>query len=80
MITKEDNENFKNATKCSICNNDYTEDDVSVRNHCHITEKLKDCAYRDCYINIKLYHKILVVFHNLKNYDYHYARTRKTLS
>ena len=28
-------------------------------------------AHRDCYINVTLNHKILVVFRNLKNYDSH---------
>ena len=28
-------------------------------------------AHRDCNINVKLNHRISVVFHNLKNYDSH---------
>ena len=42
-----------------------------IRDHCHITGKCKGSAHRDCNINDKLDHKILVVFHNLKNYDSH---------
>ena len=30
-MTKEDNENFKNSTKCWICDNDYTDNDVESR-------------------------------------------------
>ena len=29
-MVKEDNENFKNLTKCRICDNDYTNNDVTV--------------------------------------------------
>ena len=36
-MTKEDNENFKNSTKCWICDNDYVDNDAKVRDHCHIT-------------------------------------------
>ena len=36
-MTKEDNENFKNSTKCWICDNDYVDNDVKVRDHCHVT-------------------------------------------
>ena len=68
-MTKEDNEDFKNSTKCCICDNDYIDNDVKVRDHCHITEKYRGSAHRDCNINFKLNHKIPVVFHNLKKYD-----------
>ena len=40
-----------------------------IRDHWHITGKYRDSAYRDCDINLKLNHKIHVVFHNLNNYD-----------
>ena len=70
-MTKEDNEDFKNTTRCWICDNDYIDNDVKVRDHCHITGKYRGSAHRDCNINVKLNHKIPVVFHNLKNYDSH---------
>ena len=31
VMTKEDNVDFKNFTKCWICDNDYIENDVKVR-------------------------------------------------
>ena len=71
VITKEDNEDFENSAKCWICDNDYIDTDVKVRDHCHITGKYKGSAHRDCNINIKLNHKIPVVFHKPKNYDLH---------
>ena len=69
VMTKEDNEDFNNTTKCWICDNDYVDNDVKVRNHCHITGKYKGSAHRYYNINLKLNHKIPVVFNNLKNYD-----------
>ena len=71
VMTKEDNENFKNSTKCWICDNDYIDTDVKESDHCHITGKDRGSTHRDCNINLKLNHKILIVFHNLKNYDSH---------
>ena len=56
-------------TKCWICDNDYVDNDIKVRDHCHITGKYRRSAHRDCNINLKLNHKIPVVFHNPKNYD-----------
>ena len=67
MMTKKDNGDFENSTKLWICDNDYIDNDVKVRDHCHISGS----AHRNCNINVKLNHKIPVVFHNLKNYDSH---------
>ena len=53
VMTKEDNKTF-NSTKCWICDNDYVNNDVKVRDHCHITGKYKGSSDRDCYINLKL--------------------------
>ena len=71
VMTKQDNEDFKNSAKCWICDNDYIDTDVKVRDHCHITQKYRGSAHRDCNINLKLNQKIPIVFHNLKNYDSH---------
>ena len=71
LMTDKDNEDFENSTKCWICDNDYIDSDVKVRDHCHNTGKYTDSAPRDWNINVKVNHKISVVFHNLKNYDSH---------
>ena len=47
----------------------YVDGDVKVRDHCHITRKYRGSAQRDCNINVKLNHKISIVFNSLKNYD-----------
>ena len=71
VITKEYNGDFVNSTKSWICGNDYIDGDVKVADHCHITEKYRGSAHKDSNINVKLNHKISVIFHNLKNYDSH---------
>ena len=71
LMTKEDNENFNNPTKCWNCDNAYTDNDPKVRDHCHITKKHRGSAHRDYNINLKLNHKISVEFYNLKKYDSH---------
>ena len=71
VMSKEDNEDFENCTKCWIFDNDYIEGDVKVKDHCHMTGKYRVSAHRDCNINIELNHKAPAVFHNLKNYDSH---------
>ena len=66
VMSKEDKENFKNPPKSWICDND-----AKVIDHCYITGKYRGPAHRDCNISLKLNHKIHVVLHNLKNYDWH---------
>ena len=71
VMTKEDNEDFENSTKCWVRVNVYFDSDVKVRDHYHITGKHRGSAHRDCNIIVKSNHKIPVVFQNLKNYDSH---------
>ena len=70
-MTKENNEDFKNSTKCWIFDNDYVDNDVIVRYHYNIAEKHTGSANRDRNKNLKLNHKTSVAFNNLKNYDSH---------
>ena len=79
VMTKEDNENIKNSTKYWIFDNDYIDNDVKVRDHCHITGKCRGSTRRDCNINLRLNRKIPIVFHNLKKLWFlsYYARTRQ---
>ena len=53
VMTTEDNENFKNSTKCWVCDDDYIDGDVKVRDHCHITGKYRGSAQRDPNINLR---------------------------
>ena len=55
-MTKEINENFKNSTKYWICDIDYIDDDIRVKDHRHITGKHEGSGHRDCNINVKLNH------------------------
>ena len=50
------------------------DNDVKVRDHCHNTEKYRGSAHSDFNTNVKLNHKVFVVFYNLKNYDSHLIR------
>ena len=74
VMTKEDNKDFENSIKCWICDNDCIDNDVKVRDNCHITGKYRGSAVRDCYTSVELNHKIPVVFHNLNDYDSHLTK------
>ena len=71
VMTKEDKKNFKNSTKYWIYGNEYIDNDVKLIDHCHIIEKYRGSAHKDCNINIKSNYKIHIIFLNLKNCDFH---------
>ena len=71
-MTKVHEEQFQKATKCHICDREYTDKDIRVRDHCHITGKYRGSAHQDCNLNFRLTDKIPVVFHNLRGYDSHF--------
>ena len=71
VLTPEDREDFKRSTKCFICEEEYKDDDVRVRDHCHITGKYRGSAHQKCNVNFTLTNKIPVIFHNLRGYDSH---------
>ena len=42
---------------------------LKLRGQFPVTKKYRAYAHRDCNIKAKLNHKVLLMFHNLKNYD-----------
>ncbi|KAK5648360.1 hypothetical protein RI129_003252 [Pyrocoelia pectoralis] len=63
---------FENAVVYHICRKPFTEDDVKVKDHDHLTGKYRSAAHRGCNLNFKVFHVISVVFHNLSGYDSHF--------
>ena len=50
----------------------YSEKDILVRHHCHITGKYKGSAHQDCNMNFKQADKIPVIFHYLRGCNSHF--------
>ena len=74
-MTKENEADFQKDTKCYICNIKYTDKDIHVRDHCHITGKFRGSAHQDCNLKLQMKPdniKIPVIFHNLRGYDSHF--------
>ena len=74
-MTKEDEEEFKKADKCHICEKEYNKTDVRVRDHCHITGQYRGSAHQECNLKLRVNPeeiKIPVIFHNLRGYDSHF--------
>ena len=70
-----DEKEFQKSEVCHICDKKYTDKDIRVRDHCHITGKYRGSAHQECNLNLKLDSdkiKIPVLFHNLRQYDSHF--------
>ena len=74
-MTKEDEKEFQKAKECHICNKKYINEDIKVRDHCHITGKYRGSAHQECNLKLNVNPeevKIPVIFHNLRGYDSHF--------
>ena len=77
-MTNRDEKAFKKATHCHICGRKYKpdeEENIPVRDHCHITGKYRGSAHKNCNLKLQISAekiKIPVIFHNLKGYDSHF--------
>ena len=74
-MTEGNEKEFEKAKECHICDKKYTEKDIRVRDHCHITGKYRGPAHQECNLKLRVNPeeiKIPVIFHNLRGYDSHF--------
>ena len=74
-MTEVDEQHFKTMDGCHICGEKYTDKDVRVRDHCHITGKFRGSAHQERNLKLRIKPenlKIPVIFHNLRGYDSHF--------
>ena len=77
VMTEDDEQHIKTMDGCHICGEKYTDKDVRVRDHCHITGKFRGSAHQECNLKLRIKpenRKIPVIFHNLRGYDSHKLR------
>ena len=71
ILTQDDWDDFKNATKCWICQKEFEENEEKVRDHCHFTRRFRGAAHNSCNLQFRKPKFTPVIFHNLQNYDAH---------
>ena len=75
VMTEVNEQHFKTMDGCHICGEKYSDKDVRVRDHCHITGKFRGSAHQECNLKLRIKPenlKIPVIFHNLPCYDSHF--------
>ena len=71
-LTDDEEQQFQSCSKCYLCNVDYNDDDIKVRDHDHLTGSYRGSAHNACNLKYSWRHyKLPVIFHNLKGYDSH---------
>ena len=54
VMTEVDKQRFKTMDRCHICGEKYTDKDVRVRDHCHITGKFRGSAHQECNLKLRI--------------------------
>ena len=72
VMTQEDKIDYEKATHCHICEEEIDKDeDIKVRDHCHLTGKYRGAAHNKCNLKFRLPKFYPVIFHNLSGSDSH---------
>ena len=71
IISEKEEEQFQSSNISWIFEKLIDFDDEKVRDHCHVTGKLRGAAHWSCKINLQLTEKVPVIFQNLRGYDSH---------
>ncbi|XP_044742348.1 uncharacterized protein LOC123304849 [Chrysoperla carnea] len=76
-MTEEDEISFQLSSVCHICEKPFLENDIKVRDHCHLNSSTvnplsnyRGSAHESCNLKFSLPNFIPVIFHNGCNYDF----------
>ena len=64
IMNEEDKANFETSTNCWICQKDFEEGEVRVRDHCRFTGKYRDAAHQKYNALFRKPKFVPVLFHN----------------
>lgn len=70
-MSPSDTTDFKNATKCYVCNAEFTSENCKVRDHCHYNGVYRGASHSRCNLRQKQPRFIPMLFHKLEGYDSH---------
>ncbi len=71
-LTAEQIDQFNSSTKCHICELEFYQDDIKVRDHCHLTGIFRGAAHNSCNLQFQSPNFLPVFMHNSSSYDIHF--------
>ena len=76
-LTNKENKSYHKQNICYICKKEFSADGrdkkyYKIRDQCHQIGKDRGAAHNVCNLRYKTPKEILVVFHNVSKYDYHF--------
>ena len=71
IMSEEEEYLFQQSNSCWVWKKLINNDEEKVRDHCHVTGKLRGAAHWDCNISFQLTKRIPVIFQNLRGYGSH---------
>ena len=71
IMSEKEEHLFQQCNSCWISKKLIDNDEEKVRDHCHVTDKVRGAAHESCNINLQLTKEIPVIFYNLRGYDSH---------
>ena len=70
-LTSRQNFEHYRATRCCICEKEFSVGEFRVRDHCHYTGKYNGPAHNICNMEKRTDKRLPIIFHNFKGYDSH---------
>ena len=72
IFTEKDKSGYEKTTLCWICQQEFSESEKKVRDHCHFTRLFRGAAHNKCNLQFKKTKFTPVIFHNVSHgYDSH---------
>lgn len=71
-LTDEEVDMFERSSCCHICEEQFTADNLRVRDHDPNTGKFRGASHSNCNLSYQNPHFLPVVLHNMSNYDLHF--------
>jgi len=80
-LSRLEQDSFENSTSCYLCSEDFTENVIKCRDHCHFTGKFLGAACQKCNLDRRKQNVLRIFMHNGSKYDFHFivkALNKKT--
>ena len=72
QLTKKEQSDFDKSEICYLCEQDFCDDIIKCRDHCHFTGKFLGAACQKCNLDRRKQNVLRIFMHNGSKYDFHF--------